>query len=277
MQSFRLSMVPVGLVLATGLLLSGCANTAKDPTVGWTPEKIYSEARDEVNAGAWDKAIGYYEKLEGRAAGTALAQQAQIDKAFAQYKTGDKIQAIATLDRFIRLHPTSPAIDYAIYLKGLVNFNDNLGTFGNLIRQDLAERDQKAAKESFEAFKELVARFPDSRYAPDARLRMGYIVNSLAQSEVHVARYYFTRGAYVAAINRAQNALTNYRDVPAAEEALFLLYRSYDAMGMTQLRDDTLRIMQKSYPDSAFTRGTSQSGKGAKDAKDAKGAWYKFW
>jgi outer membrane protein assembly factor BamD len=141
----------------------------------------------------------------------------------------------------------------------------------------LAERDQKAAKESFEAFKELVARFPDSRYAPDARLRMGYIVNSLAQSEVHVARYYFTRGAYVAAINRAQSALTNYRDVPAAEEALFLLYRSYDAMGMTQLRDDTLRIMQKSYPDSAFTRGTSQSGKGAKDAKDAKGAWYKFW
>jgi len=110
-------------------MLSGCANNPKDPTAGWTPEKLYSEARDEVKAGAWDKAIGYYEKLEGRAAGSVLAQQAQIDKAFAQYKTGSKVQALATLDRFIRLHPTSPALDYALYLKGLVNFNDNLGLF----------------------------------------------------------------------------------------------------------------------------------------------------
>ena len=138
MQSFRLSMVPACLVLAAGLTLSGCANNPKDPTVGWSPEKLYSEARDEVSAGAWDKAIGYYEKLEGRAAGTVLAQQAQIDKAFAQYKTGNKIQALATLDRFIRLHPTSPALDYALYLKGLVNFNDNLGLFSFITRQDLS-------------------------------------------------------------------------------------------------------------------------------------------
>ena len=136
MQSSRLSAVPASLVLAAGLILSGCANNPKDPTAGWTPEKIYSEARDEVNAGAWDKAIGYYEKLEGRAAGTVLAQQAQIDKAYAQYKTGSKIQALATLDRFIRLHPTSPALDYALYLKGVVNFNDNLGMFSFLTRQD---------------------------------------------------------------------------------------------------------------------------------------------
>lgn len=148
MRSFRLSTVPAGLALAVGLFLSGCANTQKDVTAGWTPEKIYSEARDEANAGAWDKAIGYYEKLEGRAAGTVLAQQAQIDKAYAQYKTGDKIQAVATLDRFIRLHPASPALDYAIYLKGLVNFNDNLGMFSFLTKQDLSERDQKAAKDS---------------------------------------------------------------------------------------------------------------------------------
>lgn len=264
-------------VLILSGLLAACSSTPADPTAGWSPNKIYAEAKDEASAGAFEKAIVLYEKLEGRAAGTPLAQQAQLEKAHTQYKAGELVQAVATLDRFIKLHPGSSALDYALYLKGLVNFNDNLGMFGNLVRQDLAERDQKAAKESFEAFKELVARFPDSRYAPDARLRMGYIVNSLAQSEVHVARYYFTRGAYVAAINRAQNALTNYRDVPAAEEALFLLYRSYDAMGMTQLRDDTLRIMQKSYPGSAFPRGTSQSGKGAKDAKDAKGAWYKFW
>ena len=114
--------------------------------------------------------------------------------------------ALATLDRFIKLHPASPALDYALYLKGIVNFNDNLGMFSFLTRQDLSERDQKAAKESFESFKELATRFPDSRYTPDARARMTYIVNSLAQYEVHVARYYYSRGAYVAAINRAQHA-----------------------------------------------------------------------
>ena len=223
MRSFRLSMVPVGLALTAGLFLSGCANTPKDATAGWSPEKIYSEARDEANAGAWDKAIGYYEKLEGRAAGTALAQQAQIDKAFAQYKTGDKIQAIATLDRFLKLHPASPGVDYALYLKGLVNFNDNLGLFSFITRQDLSERDQKAAKDSFESFNELITRFPDSKYSPDARQRMTYIVNSLAAYEVHVARFYYSKGAYVAAVNRAQLAITDYPGVPAIKEALEIL------------------------------------------------------
>ena len=252
MQSFRLSMVPAGLVLAIGLLLSGCANTPKDPTAGWTPEKIYSEARDEASAGAWDKAIGYFEKLEGRAAGTVLAQQAQIDKAFAQYKTGDKIQAIATLDRFIRLHPTSPALDYAIYLKGLVNFNDNLGLFSYITRQDLSERDQKAAKDSYEAFRELSTRFPDSKYTPDARQRMTHIINSLAAYEVHVARYYASRGAHVAAINRAQQAISDYQGVPALEEALAILVSSYKAMGMSALSNDARRVLETNFPKSAF-------------------------
>lgn len=255
-------------VLILGGLLAGCASTPVDPTATWSPNKIYSEAKDEAASGAFEKAIGLYEKLEGRAAGTPLAQQAQLEKAYTQYKNGDQAQAIATLDRFVRLHPASSALDYALYLKGLVNFNDNLGLFSSWVRQDLSERDQKAAKESFEAFKELATRFPDSKYTPDARLRMTYIVNSLAQSEVHVARYYFSRGAYVAAINRAQIAITEYRDVPAIEEALSLLHRSYDALGMTQLRDDTLRVMQKNYPDSAFTR---------RDVKAKQGAWYKFW
>ena len=203
---------------------------------------------------AWDKAIGLFEKLEGRAAGTTLAQQAQIEKAYAQYKTGEKVQALATLDRFIRLHPTSPALDYALYLKGLVNFNDNLGLFSALINQDLSERDQKAAKESYESFLELSNRFPESKYTPDARQRMTYIVNSLAGYEVHVARYYARRGAYVAAINRAQQALSDYQNVPAAEEALAILVYSYDALGMAQLRDDTKRVLEKNYPNSSFLK-----------------------
>jgi outer membrane protein assembly factor BamD len=221
-----------------------------------------------VKSGAYDKAIPLLEKLEGRAAGTPLAQQAQIEKAFAHYKAGERAQAQATLERFIKLHPASPGMDYALYLKGLVNFNDNLGILGSFARQDLSERDQGAAKESFEAFKELASRFPDSRYTPDARARMTYIVNSLAQYEVHVARYYFSRQAYVAAIARAQTAVTDYDAVPALEEALYIMTLSYDALGLNQLRDDTRRVLEKNYPKSEFL---------ARGFKAKAGPWWKLW
>ena len=249
-------------------LVAGCSSKPVDSTAGLSPNKLYSEAKDELRSGAFDKAIPLFEKLEGRAAGTPLAQQAQLEKAYAQYKGGEQVQAVATLERFIKLHPASAALDYALYLKGLVNFNDNLGLFGNITRQNLAERDQKAAKESFESFKELVGRFPDSRYTPDAKLRMGYIVNSLAESEVHVARYYYSRGAYVAAINRAQTAIADYRDVPALEEATYIVYKSYDALGMTQLRDDTKRVIEKTYPRSDFL---------SKGFRPADRPWYQLW
>ncbi|MDB5849197.1 MAG: outer membrane protein assembly factor BamD [Rhodoferax sp.] len=267
----KLSVFPgfTSLVIAgLALWLSGCSTTEVDKTANWSPNKIYAEAKDELSGGAYDKAIPLFEKLEGRAAGTPLAQQAQLEKAYAYQKSGDQAQAIATLDRFLKLHPASPATDYALYLKGVVNFNDNLGLFSFVTRQDLSERDQKAAKESFEAFKELTTRFPDSRYTPDARQRMTYIVNSLAQYEVHVARYYYSRGAYVAAINRAQTALTDYRDVPSLEEALYIVMKSYEALGMTQLRDDTQRVLQTNYPQSDYVK----SGFKAKDSP-----WWKVW
>jgi len=263
----KLSMVPA-LVLGVAALLAACSSTSDDKTANWSPNKIYAEAKDEMNSGAYDKAVPLFEKLEGRAAGTPLAQQAQLEKAYAQYKANDQAQALATLDRFLKLHPASPAVDYALYLKGVVNFNDNLGIFGSLAHQNLSERDQKAAKESFESFKELTTRFPDSRYTPDARLRMTYIVNSLAEYEVHVARYDYSRGAYVAAISRAQAALTDYHDVPALEEALFILLRSYDALGMVQLRDDAKRVMEKSYPKSEYL---------SRGSKSTQEPWWKFW
>jgi len=269
MRRIGLSTVPATLCLLAALL-AGCANTPKDPTQAWSNERLYQEARDEVSAGAWDKAIGFLDKLEGRAAGTVLAQQAQIDKAYAQYRNNDKIPAIATLDRFMRLHPTSPAMDYALYLKGLINFNDNLGLFSALINQDLSERDQKAAKESYEAFLELTRRYPDSKYTPDARQRMTYIVNSLAAYEVHVARYYARRGAHVAAINRAQQALNEYQGVPAAEEALAILVYSYDALGMAQLRDDSRRVLERNFPNSSFLKNPLAS-------RQSKPWWQLFW
>lgn len=267
MLRYRLSVVPL-CALGTVLALQGCSSTPVDNTADWSPNKLYSEATDERNAGAYEKAIRLYEKLEGRAAGTPLAQQAQLDKAYAQHKAGEPAQALATLNRFMRLHPASPAMDYALYLKGLVNFNDNLGLFGSIARQDLSERDQKAARESFESFRELVTRFPDSRYTPDARSRMAYIVNSLAQYEVHVARYYFSRGAHVAAINRAQQALRDFPEAPAREEALFILVQSYDALGMTGLRDDARRVLLANHPQSEFLS------KGFRSASDP---WWKLW
>lgn len=262
----KLSAVCRTIGLTCVIFLFGCASN-NDQTASWTVQKLYQEAKDEMSAGAFDRAIGYYEKLEGRAAGTPLAQQAQLDKAWAQYKTNEPIQAIATLDRFIKLHPASPALDYALYLKGLVNFNDTLGLFSSFAKQDLAERDPKQSKESFEAFRELVTRFPESKYTPDAKLRMAYIRNSLARSDLYVARFYFNKGAYVAAINRAQTAIEEYREVPAVEEALFIMYQSYDRLGLDQLRDDTRRILEKNYPDSALLNPKNASKK----------SWWKPW
>lgn len=250
------------------MLFAGCSSTPTDKTSNWSPNKLYAEAKDELNSGSYEKAVGLLEKLEGRAAGTVLAQQAQLDKAYAQYKAGEPAQAQATLERFMKLHPASPALDYAMYLKGVLNFNDDLGWFSFLTRQDLSERDQKAAKESFESFKELVSRFPDSRYTADARMRMTYIVNALAEYEVHVARYYYKRGAFVAAISRAQTALADYREVPALEEALFIMVKSYDALGMHQLRDDSRRVLEQSYPNGEFT---------TKGARSVDNPWWKVW
>jgi outer membrane protein assembly factor BamD len=268
MSLAKLSAVCAWMLAGSVVLLSACSTTTTDPTVGWSPNKIYAEAKDEMSSGAYDKAIPLLEKLEGRAAGTPLAQQAQLDKAYAHYKAGEPVLAIATLDRFIKLHPSSPALDYALYLKGIVNFNDDLGLFSGLTRQDLAERDQKAAKDSFESFKELISRFPDSRYSPEASQRMNYIVNSLAQSEVYVARYYYERGAYLAAINRAQTAIVDYQGVPALEEALFIMVKSYDALGMSALRDDTQRVLEKNYPQTPYL---------VQGFKSGNGPWWKIW
>ncbi len=266
LSAARLGRPALLLALA---VLAACAQAPKDPTAGWSADKLYAEARDELSSGAYDKAIALLEKLEGRAAGTPLAQQAQLEKAHAHFRNGEPAQAVATLDRFMRLHPASPALDYALYLKGLVNFNDNLGLLGRLGGRDLSENDQKAAKDSHAAFQDLVTRFPDSKYTPDAKLRMGYIVNSLAQSEVNVARYYLERGAHVAAVNRAQTAIEDFKNAPALEEALYILYRAYDAMGLVQLRDDTLRVLKLNYPQSQFV--------GNEGAPAVKQPWYRFW
>lgn len=252
-QFLRGRLATVSCMLAIVMLAGGCGSTPKDETAAWSPEKLYAEARDEANAGNYERAGKLFERLEGRAAGTVIAQQAQLERAHVLYKTNEKAQALTVLERFIKLHPTSPALDYALYLQGLVNFNDNLGILGGLSKRDLSERDQQASRDSYQSFKQLIDQFPLSVYAEDSKVRMNYIINSLAAYEVHVARYYFRRGAYVAAVNRAQQAVKDFQQSPAAEEALFIMVQAYDRLGLEQLRDDAERVLRKSFPQTTFS------------------------
>lgn len=257
-------------VAAIAAALAACGTTERDEFANTSADKLYADAKDEMSSGGWDRAIKMLERVEGRAAGTMLAQQAQIDLAYAYWRSGEKAQALATLDRFIKLHPSSPAADYALYLRGIVNFNDNLGIFGNLSNQDLSERDQQASRDAYQSFKQLAEQFPSSRYAADAKVRMDYIVNSLAAHEVHVARYYYRRGAYLAAANRAQQTITEFPQTPSIEEALYLMVASYDKLELAELRDGAERVLRQNYPDSRFlTQGLN--------ARDPKRRWWQFW
>jgi outer membrane protein assembly factor BamD len=251
-------LVAAGLI-GLASLLGACSSTPNDPDRGKSASQLYEEAREEAAAGGNDRALKLYEKLEGVAAGTLLAQQAQLEQAYLLYKQQERAQALAIVDRFIKQHPTSPAADYAYYLQGLINFNDDLGLFGRAAGVDLSERDQQASRDAYQSFKQVVERFPDSKYARDSGLRMNYIVNALAAYEVHVARYYFRRGAYLAAANRAQQAVQDFQNVPVTEEALYLMASSYDRLGLVQLRDDTMRVLKKNFPTSAWlNRGYGQ-------------------
>jgi outer membrane protein assembly factor BamD len=263
------SLLRLLAALSLAIAVAGCGllDSKQDETIGWSANKLYAEARDAQADGAWDKAARYYEKLEARYPYGRFAQQAQLELGYVYWKAEEPGSALAACDRFIKLHPNHPAVDYAYYLKGLINFNEDLGFAGYISTQDPSERDPKAARASFDAFRELVTRFPNSKYTPDAIQRMNYLINAMASHEVHVARYYINRGAYIAAANRAQNAIKTYPEAPASEEAMFILVTAYDKLGMTDLRDDAERVMRKNFPDSRFyTEGLER-----------KSAWWKLW
>ncbi|HSD61049.1 MAG TPA: outer membrane protein assembly factor BamD [Burkholderiales bacterium] len=241
-----------------------------DESRTWSANKLYSEAKTELSDGNFEKAIKLYESLEARYPYGRYAQQAQMEIAYAYYKSGERVQAVAAADRFIKLHPNHPNVDYMYYLKGLVTFNEDLGPMETVASYftewDLSDRDPKSARESFDAFKELVTRYPNSKYAPDATLRLKYLVNALAFHEIHAARYYLLRGAYLAAANRAQYVLQTYPQAPANEEALYILSQAYGELGLTELRNDAMRVMQTNFPSSRFITGKGENS-----------SWWKFW
>lgn len=259
-------------LLSSVALLAGCAGGPDDETAKWSQNKLYVEAKDAMDGGDFEKCVKYFERLEARFPFGPYAQQAQINVAFCHWKGQDLAQASASVDRFIQLHPGHAMVDYAYYLKGLITFNDNMGFLGRITGQDLSERDPKAARDAFEAFKVLTTRFPDSKYTPDALDRMRYIVNSLADSDVNTARFYYRRGAYLAAINRAQTALTDYDRAPAIEEALYIKYKSYEALGMKDLSNDSLRVLKLNFPNSKIVET------GIRSTADHKTpSWWQIW
>ena len=254
----------IAILFASAIAACDLLPEIKDETATWSADRLYQEAHTMLTTGNYTRAIKLYDTLEGRFPYGRYAQQAILEGAYANYRAGETATAVAACDRFIRTYPNHPNVDYAYYLKGLVNFREDQGLFGYVVEQDLSERDPKLTRESFNAFKELVERFPGSKYAADSVERMRYLTNALSSYEVHVASYYYRRGAYLAAANRAQASLTNYPQTPANEDALILLVRSYDKLDMPQLRDDARRVLVQTYPGGKYTLPSDRP-------------WWRFW
>ena len=260
----KIRRIAIALLIVSGVTACSWLPEVKEETTGWSAEKLYSEAHGALVSGNYTRAVKLFDTLEGRFPYGRYAQQAILEGAYANFRQGETTPAIAACDRFIRTYPNHPIVDYAYYLKGLINFREDQGIFGYIAEQDLSERDPKMTKEAFAAFREIATRFPDSRYAADSIERMRYLTNALAGYEVHVARYYYNRGAYVAAANRAQATLTNYPKTPANEDALIVLVNSYDKLQMPQLRDDAQRVLKETFPNGKSSTLRPRS-------------WWQFW
>lgn len=236
-------------------ILFGCASgTDADAqiTQNWSVEKLYSEAHDELNSGNYTRAVKLYELLQSRYPYGRFAQQSLMDTAYAYYRDEEKELALATIARFQKNHPTHSDMDYMLYLKGLVLFNEDKSIMSKLSAQDWSERDPAANQEAYFAFADLLKRYPDSRYAEDARDRMSKIVDALGGHEIAVARYYMRRGAYLAAVNRAKNVVAEYRNTPYVEEALAIMMSAYQQLQKDDLSNDAKRVLEKNYPESVY-------------------------
>jgi len=280
-----MSIISRILALFLVFQLSGCMfgllNTTKkgENTEGWTVTQFYEAGKQDMEDADWKSAIAFFIALEARYPYGRYSQQAQLYVAYSHYKEDDQEAAILAADRFIRLHPNHPSVDYAYYIKGLSSFNDEKGIAGyvmkNWIDQNMSERDPEASNESFQSFKELITRFPDSPYRSDSIKRMNYLFNTVAMGEIYVARYYLSRGAYVAAINRAQWTLNQFPQTPATQHALEIMVEAYDELGMDDLRDDAKRVMQKSFFENQESLDIANSD--SMSWNSGKVYWWKFW
>ncbi|MCL4122080.1 UNVERIFIED_CONTAM: hypothetical protein GTU68_010554 [Idotea baltica] len=240
------------------LLANGCAwfndvnnitnEEDKLDTSGFTEKDFYNTVQNDLKGGFWHTAIDNLEALEAQFPFGDYAEQAQLELIYARYKANEHETAIAAADRFIRLHPQHPNVDYAYYLKGLSSFAKSKGFFDQLLPTDETKRDPGSARNSFSTFSELLNRFPESPYAPDARKRMIYLRNILARHEIHAANYYFFRGAYLAAANRGRYVVENFQKTPAVPDGLAVMAQAYYLMQMNDLANDAATLLATNYP-----------------------------
>ncbi|MBP6242490.1 MAG: outer membrane protein assembly factor BamD [Hydromonas sp.] len=241
------------MLMAVGFsLLVGCASKEKNEFAGWSVDKLYTEGRDQMNAGDYTRSALLLEATIAQYPFSVQATQAQLELPYVYWKDESRLKALAAADRFITLNGSHPQLDYMYYLKGIINYNNNTGFIKTLLTRDVGSNasDPRAATEAFNAFKTLVTKFPESRYAPDARKRMVQLVNTLSQQQLRIAEYYYDRGAYLAAINRAQGILKNFDGTISTENALIIMMQSYDKLGMNDLRDDTRKVLLTNFPNS---------------------------
>ena len=240
--------LPLIFGLAT---LSGCSyfeTQEVEAEDSWTVERIYSEAKSALSTADYHTALQYYSQLEARFPFGDYAQQALLESAYAYYKDDEPETALATIDRFMRVYPLNPNMDYAIYLRGLINFNRDIGLVEKYIPRDESQRDPGSARYALTDFTTLVNRYPTSNYSEDAAQRVVYLRNRLAQHEINVAHYYMRRGAYLAAANRGKYVIENYPRTPAMPEALLMMAKAYKVLELNQLSADALRVLELNYP-----------------------------
>lgn len=253
----RLILVKCGLICFLSLSITGCESLknfsfkkseTEDEYAGWNAKKFSKEANDALDKGNYKKAIELYEALESRYPFGESSAQTQLDIAYAYYKNEEFDAAIAAADRFIKTNPRNPSVDYAYYLKGLVNYNRGFGFLDRFLPTDTSQRDQTTAQEAYNNFDELIRRFPNSKYTPDAKQRMIALRNNLAMYEIHVARYYIKRKAYIAAADRASGVIDKYERTPAVPYALQILQEAYTKLEMTKEAKNVALIYEKNFP-----------------------------
>ena len=251
----KLSIFQLPVVAILLLLLSGCSlfdGEEEDEFAGLsTEEQFYQRALGQLNGQNFRGSITTYQALESRFPFGRFAAQAQIEIVYAYYRNQDMEAARAAADRFIRLHPDNENVDYAYYMKGLASFEDGSGLFARFLPVDHTKRDPGRAQESFSDFAQLLALYPDSPYAADARSRMVYLRNNLAAYEIHVANYYLERLAYIAALRRGQYVVENFQGTPAVADGVAIMVEAYLRMGLSDLADTSLALLKENYPDHA--------------------------
>jgi outer membrane protein assembly factor BamD len=236
-------------VMLVGIFLAGCASNPDEDQPRGSASEMYAAAKKSLDAGNYRGAITRLERLETRYPFGEFAQQGRLDLIHAYYKAGDRESAVEAAEQFIRENPRHPSVDYAYYMKGVVEFRETDNFLTRTIRIDTGARPPAGMERSFTAFSQFLLRFPDSEYAPDARQRMIHIRNRLAEFEYKVASYYLGRGAYVAAVNRAKYVLENYQQSTWTPAALALMVDAYRRLGMEELATETEAVLRASYPD----------------------------